>query len=1056
MDSLKTFIKDNAAKNVLFVLKGYDPVELDMPKVNISDYIGNGKEKLRRLIEIADSDVPLISFEEFILLFNNLVEVFDQINILENGIYYNIWPLGVALAEEVKNGLLIHYDRDADDNTEILDICQYTEIYSNFVDIDGTAYCNFNLRSENISNPKINIYRFTDNEEECFLTSLDRAVYYNICDQEDYIRLIICLERGNEKYNLSIENFVDSINELKQHLDFLASRYPDRIAYANVRHDNYRKECPDEIYSIMKRYWGYESFRTLNIYDMEYLQEQKKKVQTISQENIIADIIEQAENCISEHAMGSIRDIFVTAPTGAGKSLMFQLPAMYLAQKYNLLTIIVSPLIALMEDQVQNLERKGYYRAATINSDKPPIIKQEIYKKIMDNEIDLLYLSPESLLSRSDIEQLIGKRKIGLFVVDEAHIVTTWGKQFRPDYWFLGDHVYKLRRRQMNAENGCPFVITTFTATAIYGGIEDMYHETLNSLHMVDPITYLGYVRRENISIDVSTVEVVRAREEYEVNKFDEIYNIVDNALLRGQKVLVYFPTVALIERCRGYLVAVKNFREMVVCYGSLPADEKNENIAAFKNGEKLVMLATKAFGMGIDIADIAIVVHFAPTGNVCDYMQEIGRAARKESIEGHAVYKHMSNDFKHINRLHGMSTIRNYQLASVIGKIFDLYAEMRYYNSGLRQKKRNSMLIDANSFAYIFDDGRALDENDVINKVKTAMLLIQKDYERHGFAPFHMRPIPIFAYGYFAGTDSDIGILNRRFANVAKLVYNKENVYEIDLESIWESGYQNKYSFPQFKYLLFSADSELDLNRKIHLNPALKIEVELHENSKSEVEKGLGVFQQSIKESILTNTFIKKSELIERVASNGKFSKYMAENLTNVFIAAADVYRREISSRLNSRLYSSREMRDGEYGLGESYRFTNEMNDFFAWLRKSFQRIACAISDGVMYIVEKHGDKKTKETVTCLGVFEAMRALRFQTIGGLNSQLYIYVNETRQMQIVKNNPERYNNRLLELVNNRHIASVRMMTYLFQSGFTSEQIWDRLEDYFLGIAPNEA
>ena len=88
-----------------------------------------------------------------------------------------------------------------------------------------------------------------------------------------------------------------------------------------------------------------------------------------------------------------------------------------------------------------------------------------------------------------------------MLIVDEAHIVTTWGKQFRPDYWYLGDHVQKLRRTQArNQENPMPFTIATFTATAIYEGHEDMYHETLNSLHMIDPITYLGYVKRENIN----------------------------------------------------------------------------------------------------------------------------------------------------------------------------------------------------------------------------------------------------------------------------------------------------------------------------------------------------------------------------------------------------------------------------------------------------------------------------------------------------------------------------------------------------------------------------
>ena len=162
-------------------------------------------------------------------------------------------------------------------------------------------------------------------------------------------------------------------------------------------------------------------------------------------------------------------------------------------------------------------------------------------------------------------------------------------------------------------------------------------------------------------------------------------------------------------------------------------------------------MLATKAFGMGIDIDDIEIVVHFSPTGNVCDYVQEIGRAARKPCLKGEANYKFMKNDFKHINRLHGLSILKEYQLVEVIRKVYELYQENVRVNTSKRiTKKRNEMLIDAESFAHIFENP-FYDADDGINKVKTAMLLIQKDFERRfSFSPFHVRPIPLFEVGFF------------------------------------------------------------------------------------------------------------------------------------------------------------------------------------------------------------------------------------------------------------------------------------------------------------------
>ena len=101
----------------------------------------------------------------------------------------------------------------------------------------------------------------------------------------------------------------------------------------------------------------------------------------------------------------------------------------------------------------------------------------------------------------------------------------------------------------------------------------------------------------------------------------------------------------------------------IAIYHGQLDKMRRNENYIKFKNGDVLVMLGTKAFGMGIDIDDITTIVHFAPTGNICDYVQEIGRAARRSDIEGLAYYDFMSNDFKCINRLHGLSVIKKYQL---------------------------------------------------------------------------------------------------------------------------------------------------------------------------------------------------------------------------------------------------------------------------------------------------------------------------------------------------------------------------------------------------------
>ena len=119
-------------------------------------------------------------------------------------------------------------------------------------------------------------------------------------------------------------------------------------------------------------------------------------------------------------------NILLTAPIGAGKSLLFQLPAIYLGNEYGMLTIVVSPLKALIVDQVEGLQELGYMRVAYAASDLSPELKIEVYRQVRESEVELFYLSPELLLSY-DIKHFAGERRIGLVVVDEAHTVTTWG-----------------------------------------------------------------------------------------------------------------------------------------------------------------------------------------------------------------------------------------------------------------------------------------------------------------------------------------------------------------------------------------------------------------------------------------------------------------------------------------------------------------------------------------------------------------------------------------------------------------------------------------------------
>ena len=216
--------------------------------------------------------------------------------------------------------------------------------------------------------------------------------------------------------------------------------------------------CREEIGALLGEIYGYSQFRDLEIYDDLF---KGKSKTTLSQGRLIEHVVCEAEKGLGE-LEGSPDNILMTAPTGSGKSLLFQLPAIYLGRRYGALTLVISPLKALIVDQVESLQDLGYGRVAYASSDLSPEQKAEVYRRVREGEVDLFYLSPELLLSY-DIHHFVGDRRIGLVVVDEAHTVTTWGKEFRVDYWFLGRYLAGLKQTL-----GYRFPLFALTATAVW------------------------------------------------------------------------------------------------------------------------------------------------------------------------------------------------------------------------------------------------------------------------------------------------------------------------------------------------------------------------------------------------------------------------------------------------------------------------------------------------------------------------------------------------------------------------------------------------------------
>jgi ATP-dependent DNA helicase RecQ len=290
------------------------------------------------------------------------------------------------------------------------------------------------------------------------------------------------------------------------------------------------------------------------------------------------------------------RDSLVIMPTGSGKSLIYQLPALMLPG----LTVVVSPLIALMKDQTDKLEELGV-DARTINSSLTARQQSDEEDAVEQGEGAILYVTPERFRDRDFFEVLLG-RKVSLFVVDEAHCVSHWGHDFRPDYMMLGSIAERLGRP--------PILALTATAPP------EVQDDVTAQLGMKDPFRVIGELVRPNLFLEVQPA-VNDERKDAELER-----------ILRGTQGggIVYTATVKEAERLYEQF---SGRWPLALYHGKRTARQREEAQDAWAAGEVKAVIATNAFGLGIDKADIRFVVHYHFPGSLEAYYQEAGRAGR-------------------------------------------------------------------------------------------------------------------------------------------------------------------------------------------------------------------------------------------------------------------------------------------------------------------------------------------------------------------------------------------------------------------------------------------
>jgi len=292
------------------------------------------------------------------------------------------------------------------------------------------------------------------------------------------------------------------------------------------------------------------------------------------------------------------RDVLVTMPTGAGKSLVYQLPALILDG----LTLVVSPLIALMKDQVDALTEKGL-AATFVNSSLERAEREARLGAAERGEYKLLFVTPERFRSAAFLA-VLPRLAVTRLAVDEAHCISQWGHDFRPDYSRLG-----LYRRELLG--GVPTVALTATATP------EVARDIAARLELREPLVLRAGIERENLFLACTTVDHEEEKIELLATRLREI----------GGAGIVYVSLVRDLERLHGEL-ARRGLRTLVY-HGGLSAEERRRMQERFMASEDLVVLATNAFGMGVDKADVRFVIHAQLPRTLEAFAQEVGRAGR-------------------------------------------------------------------------------------------------------------------------------------------------------------------------------------------------------------------------------------------------------------------------------------------------------------------------------------------------------------------------------------------------------------------------------------------
>ncbi len=351
------------------------------------------------------------------------------------------------------------------------------------------------------------------------------------------------------------------------------------------------------------------------------------------------------------------KDLLLVMPTGSGKSLCYQLPGI----ARNGTTLVVSPLIALMEDQVASLKEQGL-RAERIHSNRTRLESRTVCREYLDGDLDFLFIAPERL-AVPGFPEMLARHKPVLIAIDEAHCISQWGHDFRPDYRLLGERLPILR----------PTPVIAMTATATPRVQKDIVQQ----LGIDGAEMRIHGFRRTNIAIEL--IELLPSE------RTDKVKEILSKK--EFHPAIIYAPTRQKTEDLADVLRSVLSVEPY---HAGLSAEVRDRVQVSFVAGRLDAIVATIAFGMGIDKADIRTVIHTAMPGSLEGYYQEIGRAGR-DGRPSYAILLHSYGD----RRVHEFFHGKSYPHESVLRRIYKQLTDKKIHT----EKLRDSVKMDQEAF---------------------------------------------------------------------------------------------------------------------------------------------------------------------------------------------------------------------------------------------------------------------------------------------------------------------------------------------------------------------